>query len=186
MPASERQRIGPPGEFAHLGHIGFEAGGAVGYGVVIPGRGRIGRHQYGKVVVRPAVAVDHQRQQDHAIELHALVLKPIGQTGGPGGAVGFAKQIFGRSPALVHRDVAGDEAGEGIHVLLGAPEIASGRVADRPRIAGPDGVDEDEVRLVEDAAGAVANHVGRGTGRGRGARDSLNRTDAADVQPMAG
>jgi hypothetical protein len=54
---------------------------------------------------------------------------------------------------VVDGDVAGDAAGEGVDVLVHAPEGRALGVAERPRIAGADGVEEDDVGLVEQGVG---------------------------------
>src|SRR5882762_6101990 len=100
--------------------------------------------------------------EDDAVEVHAVVfLEVVAERGGAEGAVAFADEEFGRVPAAVTADVQGDELGEGLYVLVDAPEVFVLRFADGVAEAGADWIDEDHVGLVEQGAGIVLKFIRR-------------------------
>ena len=72
-----------------------------------------------------------------------------GKGGGAGRAIAFANDELGRAPALVARHVKADELGDGRGVLLQAVELSGILGGYRPAVAGADGINEDQVCLIE-------------------------------------
>src|SRR5882724_67877 len=100
--------------------------------------------------------VEDVGDEDDAVEVHAvMILQVVAERGGAESAVAFADEEFGGVPAAVAADVQGDELGEGLYVLIDAPEVLVLRFADGVAEAGADGIDEDHIGLVEQRAGVV-------------------------------
>jgi hypothetical protein len=154
---------------------------------VIGGRRREARHIVDQLLVETRIAaavVEDRRQQDHAVELGAVALQPIGEAGRARCAVAFAEDELGRVPAIVDGEVALDAPGEGVDVGIGAPERLKLGVADRPGEAGAHGVDEHEVRLVEQAVVVVDDVEGRVVGGFRAVRLHSDWAERSHVQPQ--
>ena len=122
--------------------------------------------------------VERDRDEDHAVEGHPFDrLQPVHDAARARRPVAFAEEVFGRVPAAVVADVLLDEPRDRFDVRVDPPEILVLGVAEGPRVAGADGVDHDEVGLVDDAEGVVDELVGRRR-RGRG----VGRHDAAGAE----
>src|SRR5882762_3022658 len=106
--------------------------------------------------------VEDVGDEDDAVDVHAVVfLEVVAEGGGAEGAIAFADEEFGGVPAAVAADVQGDELGEGLYVLIDAPEVFVLRFADGVAEAGADWIDEDHVGFVEKGTGIVLKFVGR-------------------------
>ncbi len=122
----QRLRIGAGGELARLLHPCGHVGRLVGNLVEVPrSRGIAGQVEDVDAVVtgRADVVVQDRGDQHHAVQLHAIVAEHVGQRRRARGAIRFADQELRRVPALIHRQVANDEAIEGAQVLIDAGEI---------------------------------------------------------------
>jgi hypothetical protein len=84
--------------------------------------------------------------------------------GGTGGAVAFADEELGGGPAGILGDVEADEFGDAAGVLVEAVEVLGFIRFGGATVAGADGVDEDEVGLVEQGGFVVDLIVGRREG----------------------
>ncbi len=98
--------------------------------------------------------------------MRAFRLQPRGHAGGPRRAIGFAEEVFGRIPPLMDGQESHDALREGVDVGIGGEERLGLGVAQRPRVAGVDGVQEDDVGLrkhggvvVDQAMRRVRRHV---------------------------
>ena len=153
---------------------------------MIPGGRRVARQQGQVILVVAGLAnavIHNGGEVDDAVEAEAALLEQGGDCAVAQSAVAFAEQEFGRGPAVVEGDVALDGAGEGVGILVDAPEVAAGLLAQGPRPAGADRVDEDEIAGVDQRIRVGAEAVG---GRpdifGIGGGDP-HRREAAHVQP---
>src|SRR6202789_3592710 len=119
-----------------------------------------------------------------AVDVNAVAgLEVIAEGGGAEGAVAFTDEKFRRIPAVVAIEIDVDELGEGFHVLIDAPEIFVLGFADGAAESGADGINEDQIGLVEEGVGVVFNFVGGGrSGRGVGI-DHAARAEGTHVQP---
>ena len=153
---------------------------------MIPGRRRIGRQQGDEIlrIAGLAHAVVHDRgQQHHPVQGHAPVFQLEGHGAGPQGAVGLADNVFRARPTAELGRVAHDGAGEGVGVLVHAPEGRTGRFAQRPREARAHHVDEDQIRLVQQGHVVGAEGEGRRAHHRRLVGLDPHRSERAHVQP---
>ena len=182
-------RVGTGGELASLLHPVPNLGRLVGNLVVVPGRRRVAG-QVGDVehviAAGADVVVEDRRDEHHAVQLHAIVAEHVGQRRGAGCPVGFTDEELGRVPALVHIEIALNEAVEGAQVLVHAGEILGGSFAHGARVAGKRRVDEDQVALVEQRI-LVGNQLEGRSGGGIGAVGlNAHRRKRSHVQPQRG
>jgi len=100
-----------------------------------------------------------------------------------GGAVALARQEFGREPASVARGVQADEVADRLDVPLEAVPLLGLLSLDGARVARADGVDEDQVGLVEDRELVVDQLEGRLGQVPIEFEHHAARTQRAEVQP---
>jgi len=187
----QRDEVVGAGELLGLAQQRLAVFPLVGQLPVIPGGGR----ERGKVRrEREVVAGGDERQRAHvergrdehdAVEADRKVaLHARDEQRGADAAIALAEDVLRGVPAIVLRDVGADEVGDGVGVLVVAPEILVLLLAHRAAVAGADGIDEHEVGGAEDRGRVVAQLVRR-RARIRGiARDVDHlRTDEAEVQP---
>jgi len=157
--------------------------------VVIPGDRRIAGqvHDVFLVIAWNADAViEDGGEQDDAVHLHAAILQGMYETRAAQGAVAFAKDEFGRVPAFVDGDIALDGAGKEVDVLIDAPKILAGGLAQRTRETCAHHVDKYKVGLVNQAVRIFADIERRGRGDLVGRGIHAHRAKRADMQPHAG
>ncbi len=161
--------------------------------VVVPRRGghrrqvqlvrQVARERWSVEVV---VRVQVRRDQDGAVECHALAAERREEHGRACRAIGLAQQELRGVPPVRGADVARDELRERGDVLIAAVEVLRLALAGNAREAGAHGVHEHQVGPVEQAVLVVHDRVGR---RRRGLRirgvDPL-RAERAHVQPERG
>ena len=131
---------------------------------MVPGGRRIGRQRQSIGQVDAGISprrvdvrgeIEDLRQQDHPVQVDALLLQDVRQHRRPGRAVALAEEIFRRVPAIVFAQKALDEAGEGVRVLVDSPEGLFLVLAVELSEAGAGHVDEHQVAGVEQAVGVV-------------------------------
>ena len=132
--------------------------------------------------------VDRRRDQDHAVEADVhLPLEPRHEHRAADAAVALAEDVLGRVPAVVHGEEGADEVGDGVGVLVVAPEVGVLLVAERAAEAGADRVDLDEVGEAQQARRVVLEPVGRRARVLRVARDvDAPGADETEVQEDRG
>ena len=118
--------------------------------------------------------------------MDAVVAQHVGQARRAERAVTLADEELGRVPALVHRQVAQDEAVKGLQVRVHAGEVLGHGLAHGARVAGERRVNEDQVRFVEQRVLVRGQREGR-AGCGVGAvRLDAHRGKRPHVQPERG
>ncbi len=143
-------------EFLDLGEKRLQVIGLFLQRVVVPGRGRERRQeqrmrQVQSAAVAPGGGIDERRDQDQAVEVHAVAaLQVVRQPGAADAAVTFAQHELRRSPQAVFVDVLLDEGGDRFDVGIHAPEFLALGLAQRLRKPGPDRIDHDQVGHVDD------------------------------------
>src|SRR6185369_6409714 len=70
---------------------------------------------------------------------------------GANAAVALPQDELRAGPALEIAEIAHDEVGDGLDVVVDAPEVLAFRLADRARETGADRVDHHQVRAIEEA-----------------------------------
>ena len=156
---------------------------------MIPGCRRVGRQEedVGQFVVEVEVdrgEIEHGGDEHQAVEVHAVPLLQVSRkTRGARGAVGFARQEFGREPALIAGDVQADEIADGFDVLLEAVPVLRLLAFHGTAVACAHRVDENEVGVVEDGI-LVVGQLERGRRQfAFVGEDHATRTEHAHVQP---
>src|SRR6185369_12815058 len=92
------------------------------------------------------------RNQDDAVERHVVPRQQIeGHAAGANAAVALPQDELRAGPALEIAEIAHDEVGDGLDVVVDAPEVLAFRLADRARETGADRVDHHQVRAIEEA-----------------------------------
>ncbi len=132
------------------------------------------------------VEVHHRRDQDQAVHRDVVeaALELVDHGRRSRGPVAFPADVLRRGPALVRRDPGANELGDGLSVLAHAPELLALVLAEWTAVPGPDRIDEDEVRDVEDRERVVL-HQERWCAvvlRVAGDHDAL-RSECTHVQP---
>ena len=105
------------------------------------------------------------------------------EDGGPRGPVALAEEVAGRVPAVVLAQKTPHELRQRSGVLVDAPVVGAGRVAQGVAEPRPDRVDHDDVRDVEEGVGVVLERVRRRALRTDVGRDDPPRTHDPHVQP---
>ncbi len=159
---------------------------------VVVGDGRVGRQVegVGQVVAVVELArdvVEHGRDEDDAVEVHAVArLQVVGQAGGPHGPVRLAGQELRRHPPPVPGRPQPDHLADGLQVA-GEAVVRLGLLPFcHSGVAGGDGVDEDEVAHLEQTLLVVHQPVRRRQQRPRVPHDDPAGPEHAQVQPHAG
>ena len=158
---------------------------------MVPRRGRVGRDEVDEADVvaahlRRIPEVQHRREEHDAVERDAVVGEKTGETRRAGRAVALARQELRRTHAVEAREVQTNELAERVQIFIEPPEARAQRLRRRSAVAGADGVDEHEVRLVEERVRIVLEAVGRRRSRSVGVELHLLRTERAEVQPDGG
>ncbi len=123
---------------------------------MIPGCRRVGGQEEnaGQFVVEMEVGrgeIQYGGDEHQAVEVHAVPLLQISRkTRRARGAVGFARQEFGREPAVIAGDVQADEVADGFDVLLEGVPVLRLLAFHGTAVACAHRVDENEVGVVED------------------------------------
>src|SRR5215472_3794949 len=138
---------------------------------VIPGRSCIRRQRQHIRQVYTGIAlraidisgeIEDLGEKNHAIQVNALlVLQDVGEDGGAGRAIAFAEDEFGRVPAVVFGEKVNDKAGEGIRVLVDAPEGLFSILSDEAAEAGARHIDENQVAGIEQRVLVLDQLIGR-------------------------
>jgi len=191
IPQQQCQGVFPAGELLRLAQCGMQIPLQVGgQAVMVPRRGGVGGQvddvgQVVAVVKFQRLEVEHRRDEHDAVQVHAVpCLQVARQPGRPGGAVGFACQELGRSPALVAGGVQPDEIPHRFDILLEVVEGLGFLAHHRAAETRADRVNEDQVGHVQQGEGIFHQVEGR---RGRGqpilAQPDPAGTQRAQVQP---
>jgi len=100
------------------------------------------------------LAVVEDRGLEHdTVEIDAVLVQPPRHHAGPRRAVGLAEQEFRRVPAVVKAEVSLDEVRNRARVGIDTPEVALDVRRHCGRVAGANGVDEDEVERSRSVSG---------------------------------
>ena len=136
----------------------------------MPGGGGVGGQEEGVgqqvgLVGGDRLEIQHAGDEQESVEVNAeSVAQVIGQPGGAGGAVAFAREKFGGHPAVVAGQVEPDELAHRLDVPAQSVELLGVLALLRPAVAGADRVNENQVGLVEQGVGVLDQATG---GRGR-------------------
>ncbi len=149
------RRVVPLGPLRHLrqgrGQVLLEVVGQLAVVVCRRGQGR--QVEDVRQVVPPGdverLEVEHRRDQDDPGRRDPPVQQRVGQPRRAGGSVALAHQIDRRTPALVSRQEQPDELADRINVAPEPVKLAVQLRLHRPAETGADGVDEDQVGVVE-------------------------------------
>jgi hypothetical protein len=151
----------------------------------IEGRFRIGLSSLPGVSA-PAPKVEHGRDQDEAVQRDVVILalELVHDRGGAGRAVALAAKIFGAVPAAMLVQPQPDELGDRFGILGDAPELLGLRFAQRMAEAGANGIDENDIRHVEQRVGIFEQRIRRpGIVLGIGRDRDLLGPERAHMQP---
>src|SRR4029077_17494687 len=115
------------------------------------------------LVAAPAIDahVKDRRYQDDPVGLHPLLLEDMRETGRPKGAVRLAHQKFRRIPSLVDIDISPKGLREGVDICIDCPEVIGLCFSERPREPGTDRIQENQIRLVQNARVARQDSIRR-------------------------
>ncbi len=178
-----------PDLFQGLVQIPPKAGGDL---FMVPGGGGVGGQgkDHGPVPHgRPLDVLQIQGggDEDEPDGIDPGILKDPGQPRAPDPPVAFPGDEDGGMEAVHDRQELKDEVGHGPEVLPDAPELPGIDVAEGPAVAGPDGIDEDEVREIEEGVRVLHDAVrGREKDRSVVAPADRLRTQGRQVQVHGG
>ena len=131
--------------------------------------------------------IQHSRDEDDAVEVHAVLVLQMGDHAGrAGGAVALASQELRRIPAAEPAHIEPDEVGVGGDVLLDAVKLLGVLARRRPAVAGGDRIDENQVAGIEQGRFIIHEPIGRRHRLAILGEDDSPWTESAQVKPDGG
>ncbi len=165
-PCKQGRGILAEGELFHLLQEGLQRP-ADFQRVVVPCRGGIGRKKNNvrHIVIDLEIErgeIQHRGDEHDAVQIQAVALLEITRkTCRTRGPVAFPDQEFGREPAGVTRGIQPDKISDRLDILLEAVPLLGLLPFHRPRIAGADRIDEDQVGFLQQGVFIIHQPVRR-------------------------
>ena len=128
--------------------------------------------------------VEHARDEDHAVEEHAVTsLKLVGKPGRAGRSIALTGDELGRPPSFVPRRPESDELRDRLTVAFEPMEVVVVDPLGGATVTGGDGIDEDEIAPIEQRRLVVDEPPGRRQEITRIPHLDASRPPGAQMQP---